>query len=79
MREPLIDQITSVVWYDARKEKPKRCGPFLCVDTKGKSLRKSISRKQNSRDGKRIATRFCSGERFKFLLCQARRIAVIGN
>lgn len=36
MREPLIDQITSVVWYDARKEKPKRCGPFLCVDTNGK-------------------------------------------
>lgn len=36
MSESLISQITSVVWHDARKEKPKCCGPFLCVDTSGK-------------------------------------------
>ena len=25
-----------VVWHDAREEKPKCCGPFLCVDTRRK-------------------------------------------
>ena len=36
MSQPLVSQIKYVVWHDAREEKPKCCGPFLCVDTSGK-------------------------------------------
>ena len=36
MHESLVSQTTSVVWHDARKEKPEHCGPFLCIDTSGK-------------------------------------------
>lgn len=34
MSEPLVSQITSVLWHDARKEKPKCCGDRNCDECK---------------------------------------------
>lgn len=34
MSEPLVSQITSVVWHDARKEKPSLVQDFVCRNFK---------------------------------------------